>query len=85
MTFLSYRDPNLAETLKTYDGTAQYLTDAEIAPEEVLQAVVGAVGDLDAPLQPDQKGFMSMTQYLAGETAANRQKVNSMPLSRYFV
>jgi Zn-dependent M16 (insulinase) family peptidase len=33
-SFLSYRDPNLAKTLDTYDGTAAYLQDLHLTAGE---------------------------------------------------
>lgn len=73
-TFLSYRDPNVKETVDNYDKAAEYLKTLDATDGEVAQAVIGAVGDLDRPMQPDQKGFVSMQQYLAGETAEERQQ-----------
>jgi Zn-dependent M16 (insulinase) family peptidase len=74
IVFLSYRDPNLYNTLQIYDKAGSYLAEAEISSEDILQAIVGTVGDLDSPLSPDQKGFASMTQYIIGETPVDRQK-----------
>ena len=39
-----------------------------------MELCTGAVGDLDGPLSPDQKGFASLAQILSGETAEDRQK-----------
>jgi Zn-dependent M16 (insulinase) family peptidase len=52
--------------LKIYDGAAQALATAEVSQEDVLQAVIGSVGDMDSPLSPDMKGFTSMQQYISG-------------------
>jgi len=73
-SFLSYRDPNLDKTLEIYDNTANYLKDAHIPDEELEATIIGAVGDLDSPMGPDQKGFTSMINYLDGETAEDRQR-----------
>jgi Zn-dependent M16 (insulinase) family peptidase len=50
--FLSYRDPNLANTLKVYDGAADALAEAEVTDEDCLQAIIGTVADLDSPMSP---------------------------------
>lgn len=75
MVFLSYRDPNCAKTLDIYDATAAALeTEAgHITPEDTLQAVIGAVSDLDGPMNSQQKGYTSFVEFLTGETAADRQ------------
>jgi len=72
--YMSYRDPNLKVTLDAYDKAPAAILDAEITGEDILQGVIGAIGDLDSPLSPDQKGYSSMMQYLAGESAADRQQ-----------
>lgn len=72
-SYLSYRDPNVKGTLDNYDNAAQHLQQLELSPAELSQAIIGAVGDLDRPMQPDQKGFASLQQFLAGETAEERQ------------
>ena len=71
--YISYRDPNCFNTLSTYDRTPEFLAEAIISSEDVLQAVIGAIGDLDSPMGPDQKGFESMIQYLSSESAEDRQ------------
>jgi len=75
-TYLSYRDPNLAVTLDAYDAAADALMEqAENLTEEQLQtAVIGAVGDLDAALSPDQKGAVQFRRWLSGESPEDRQK-----------
>jgi Zn-dependent M16 (insulinase) family peptidase len=75
MMFMSYRDPNLVDTLNIYDGASNALTAAEITQEDVLQAIIGSIGDMDSPLSPDQKGSVSMAQYIAGETNEDRQRM----------
>jgi Zn-dependent M16 (insulinase) family peptidase len=78
--FLSYRDPNLVGTLKIYDGSADSLSESEVSSEEILQAIVGTIGDMDGPLSPDQKGFESLLQHMSGETHAERQMHRSQIL-----
>jgi Zn-dependent M16 (insulinase) family peptidase len=72
--YMSYRDPNLAVTLDVYDKTAKHLEEAEISDQDLLQAVIGTVGDLDGPLSPDQKGYSSFMQFLSEESPEDRQR-----------
>lgn len=72
--YLSYRDPNCFQTLARYDEAADVLSKANLSSEELLQSIIGTVGDLDSPLSADQKGYLSMIQYLARENAADRQE-----------
>merc|ERR1712013_655370 len=50
-SFLSYRDPNLEQTLDVYDKAADALLEAadmmEKDPDALTTAIVGAMGDLD--------------------------------------
>lgn len=72
--FLSYRDPNLLQSLQIYQGAAEYLQEEQVSSEEVLQGIIASIGDLDSPMSPDQKGFASMAQFLSGESPADRQR-----------
>jgi presequence protease len=73
-TYLSYRDPNLLETLDIYDQTPGFLKRAEIDKTELTRSIIGTIGDVDAYQLPDAKGFTSMQRYLAGETDEIRQR-----------
>jgi len=71
--YLSYRDPNLLDTLKTYDHTGEHLRQLTLSREELTQNIVGAVGALDPYLLPDAKGFTAMTRHLLGLMDEARQ------------
>jgi Zn-dependent M16 (insulinase) family peptidase len=76
LTYLSYRDPNVVETLDIYDQTGGFLRQLDgtrLTQEELTKSIIGAIGDLDAYQFPDAKGFTSMARYLTGETDAMRQ------------
>jgi presequence protease len=66
-TFLSYRDPNLLETIDIYDQTPDFLKRTELNESELTRSIIGAIGDIDAYQLPDAKGYTSMQRYLAGE------------------
>jgi len=74
--YTSYRDPNLLQTLKTYDETPSFLshTAKEMSQATLSNAIIGMIGDLDSPQQPDGKGFSSMERYLVGQTDEMRQE-----------
>ncbi len=73
-TFLSYRDPNLLASLDNYDATANFLRTLELSDAELSKSIIGTIGDLDAYLLPDAKGWTSMTRHLVGLTDARRQQ-----------
>jgi Zn-dependent M16 (insulinase) family peptidase len=73
-TYLSYRDPNLLGTIKTYDQTVQFLGDLESNDTERVKSIVGAIGRLDTYQLPDARGYISMLHYLRGESDEDRQQ-----------
>ena len=81
MTFLSYRDPNVTETLAAFDSSGKQLLQTDMSGDELEKAVVGTIGAMDAYQFPDAKGFTSMTRYLAGIDEELRQEIRDQVLS----
>ena len=75
IAFVSYRDPNCAETLNVYGQTGQYLKNLDLSAEDLEKAIVGAIGDIDAYMLPDEKGLVSMKRHLTGVDAVQRQRL----------
>ena len=73
-TYLSYRDPNLLETLDIYDQTPGFPKRAELDKTQLTRSIIGTIGDVDAYQLPDAKGCTSMQRYLAGEADDIRQR-----------
>jgi Zn-dependent M16 (insulinase) family peptidase len=73
-SFVSYRDPNLANTLAVYDGAADFLRTATLDDGELTKNIIGAISDLDRYQLPDAKGYSSLVRYLTGETEEMRQQ-----------
>ncbi|MGE5632793.1 MAG: insulinase family protein [Caulobacteraceae bacterium] len=74
MFFASYRDPNLAETLKVYDEMYKYLEDFNIDEREMTKYIIGTVSRLDLPLTPYMKGERAIEYYLRNITREDIQK-----------
>jgi len=81
LTYLSYRDPNLTGTLENFDRAADFLKGLKLDPAELTKSIIGAIGDMDAYLLPDAKGFLSLQRHLAGESDDFRQQVRDQLLS----
>ena len=79
LVFMSYRDPNLSETLEVYKTIPSYLKEQMENPTTseplIKSAIIGTIGTLDgsAP-QPNTAGWLSLQQWLYGSTAKIRQK-----------
>ena len=71
---VSYRDPNLTETLDIYDQIGDYLETLDISDKELTKILIGCVGRLDPPMTADRKGSVSMVEYLTGKTYELKQK-----------
>jgi len=78
--FVSYRDPNLLDTLAAYDATADFLKHVELHKDELVKSVIGAIGKMDAYLLPDAKGYTALTRYLMGEDDDFRQRMRDQLL-----
>ena len=79
--YASYRDPNVLETLQNYDNMGKILCNLKLDKSQLDQAIIGAVGDLDAYLLPDAKGSKALGWFLTGETSEQRQKKREEMLS----
>ena len=73
--FISYRDPNLLDTLAAYDATADFLKEVALHKDELVKSVIGAIGKMDAYQLPDAKGYTALTRYLMGESDDFRQQL----------
>ena len=63
ISFYSYRDPNSARTLETFDKTAKWVENRSIDENDLNEAKLGVFKALDAPVMPGNRG---MRRFLAG-------------------
>jgi presequence protease len=68
VTFSSYRDPNLQETLNIYDSTPLYLNKFEAEEPVMTRFIIGTISSLDKPRTPSQKGMIAMQYYFERTT-----------------
>ncbi|MBM4414458.1 MAG: hypothetical protein FJ040_13565 [Chloroflexi bacterium] len=80
-TMLSYRDPNLLKTLDVYRRAGEWLQQLELDDDALLQAIIGAAGDLDGHQLPDARGFGAMARHLSGDDDAYRQQIRNEALA----
>ncbi len=62
--FVSYRDPNLGKTVETFLQAADYVRHFEADERTMTQFIIGAIGELDAPMTPSARGNYSREGYL---------------------
>lgn len=66
--FVSYRDPNLSKTNKVYEGILDFIDSFDKTEEEMTKYIIGAFGDIDAPMSPRDKGYNSLVNYFLGRS-----------------
>lgn len=85
LSFLSYRDPNLDKTLDVYDAAADAVFAAADAlendPDALTTAIIGAIGDMDGALSPDQKGYTAFQRWIINESPKYRQQYRNEVLN----
>lgn len=81
LVFVSYRDPNVQETLKAYDGICEYIGNFEASDREMTKYIIGTISELDSPLTPSMKGERATAYYTRGITEVQRQKEREEVLS----
>lgn len=62
--FVSYRDPNLENTIAVYENAADYIAGFEADERTMTQYIIGAVSEMDMPMTPAMKGTYSLTGYM---------------------
>ena len=71
---VSYRDPHLSRTIKTFEETAAFLRDFNADERTMTKYIIGAVSALDQPMTPCVYGRYSLSSYLSGLTEEKLQK-----------
>lgn len=79
--FVSYRDPNLANTLAVYADIPEYLRRFDAGERDMTKYIIGTISNLDQPLSPSLQGERSMTFYLNHVSEAMLRKEREEILS----
>lgn len=62
--FVSYRDPNLENTLDVYRGVPDYLRNFTVSERDMTKYIIGTISGIDQPLTPSAKGDRSLNLYM---------------------
>lgn len=79
--FVSYRDPNLLETLDVYDAAAQFLSSLSLDRAELERAILGTIGEMDRYELPDARGFSALSRHLTSVSDEERQRLRDEVLA----
>jgi Zn-dependent M16 (insulinase) family peptidase len=72
--FVSYRDPNLAQTIDVYENAAKFIEEYDANERTMTQYIIGAISEMDTPLSASAKGRRSRELYFNGLTQEMLQK-----------
>ena len=73
--FVSYRDPNLKKTIDVYEEAAEYIASFDQDDRSMTQYIIGAISELDTPLNAPAKALRSLSAYMTNQTETDLQKV----------
>lgn len=72
--FVSYRDPNLKNTLEVYQGIPDFVRNFQSDERNMTKYIIGTISTKDTPKTPQMKGAVSRTAYYTGTTEEMVQK-----------
>lgn len=71
---VSYRDPNIKETDEVYEKAVDYIRNFSVSERDMTKYVIGTVGEMDTPMNPQAKGNRSFSAYLSNVTYEDLQR-----------
>ncbi|MEN6320367.1 MAG: insulinase family protein [Syntrophaceae bacterium] len=77
---LSYRDPNITNTLNVYREAVDFISRNKISQEELEKTIIGTIGSLDKPMDPSSRGYIAMIRDFTGLTDESRLKFRNSVL-----
>lgn len=77
----SYRDPQIKTTLNTFDNAAAFLSSLSLPERAVEDYIISCVRNLDNPVTPQNRAFISDLMYLSGRDDTVLQKERDELLS----
>ncbi len=72
--FVSYRDPNLKNTISVYENAKDYIAGFEADERTLTQFIIGTISGLDTPMNAQAKGTFSLTGFLTHITDEDLQR-----------
>ncbi len=63
ISMISYRDPNLKESIDNFRESANFLKNLEIDQKELNQFIIGSISSLDLPKSPQNRGETAFINY----------------------
>ena len=77
----SYRDPQIAMTLNTFDSAADFLSTLKLSDRSVEDYIISCIRTLDTPQMPQAQAIVSDLLYLSGRSDESIRKEREELLS----
>lgn len=74
---LSYRDPNIVNTLQVYREAMDYISRNKASREELEKTIIGTIGALDKPMDPASRGYIALIRNFTGLSDEDRLNFRS--------
>ncbi len=74
MSFVTYRDPNLEQSIETFNKTPEYLRNFNPDERTMTKFIIGTLSNVDTPLTPAQMGLRDLGQYISEQSVEDLQK-----------
>lgn len=78
--FVSYRDPNLSETNEIYEQAYEYVKNFTVTERDMTKYMIGAISNMDTPMNPSAIGSRSFNAYMMGITEEQMQTIRNQVL-----
>lgn len=79
--FYSYRDPHIAETLKTFVDAVEEISEGNFDDTDLEEAKLEMIQGMDSPVAPGSKGDVAYGWYSSGKTFKMREEYRHHLLS----
>ncbi len=79
--FVSYRDPNIIETIAAYDNVHSYISTFSADEREMTKYIIGTISSMDTPLTPSMIGERALNNYLSNISFEDRQEERNQILA----
>lgn len=73
LAFVSYRDPNLSNTIDVYNEAYKFLENIDFTQTDMENFIIGTVGKVYRPLTPYRKGEREVSNYICNITYEDTQ------------
>ncbi|PCI77907.1 hypothetical protein COB21_02300 [Candidatus Aerophobetes bacterium] len=77
----SYRDPHIKGTFNAFDKAFSIFTSSKVSEQDLSQAILGMIQDLDSPLSPGDRGVAAYSYLMIKKSFKIRQELRGKMLN----